>query len=82
YNDNFKANSDNQGSNDKISDNQISDSQALNSQTIKVTVNNAPAENPATLWLIDDDSALRLVLADTFEDAGLTVVSFTQAQAA
>lgn len=39
-------------------------------------------ENPATLWLIDDDAALRLVLADTFEDAGFTVISFTQAQAA
>ncbi|MDN6275815.1 sigma 54-interacting transcriptional regulator [Psychrobacter sp.] len=37
---------------------------------------------PATLWLIDDDSALRLILADTFEDAGLTVISFTQAKAA
>jgi len=34
------------------------------------------------LWLIDDDAALRMVLADTFEDAGLTVISFTQAQAA
>ena len=64
-----------------------SDSQTLNdestsTQTIKVTVNNAPNENPATLWLIDDDAALRLVLADTFEDAGFMVVSFTQAQAA
>ena len=92
YNDNLKSNSDNQGSNDKMSGNQISDSQtlnnqtlnnqALNNQTMKVTVNNAPADNPATLWLIDDDAALRLVLADTFEDAGLTVISFTQAQAA
>ena len=82
YNDNLKSNSDNQGSNDKTSGNQTSDSQALNNQTIKVTVNNAPADNPATLWLIDDDAALRLVLADTFEDAGLTVISFTQAQAA
>ena len=36
----------------------------------------------ATLWLIDDDAALRLILADTFTDAGLNVVSFTQAQAA
>lgn len=35
-----------------------------------------------TLWLIDDDAALRLVLADTFTDANLNVVSFTQAQAA
>ena len=47
-----------------------------------VTVNNAPSDQPATLWLIDDDAALRMVLADTFEDAGLTVISFTQAQAA
>ncbi|MDN3453798.1 MULTISPECIES: sigma 54-interacting transcriptional regulator [unclassified Psychrobacter] len=47
-----------------------------------VTVNNAPSDRPATLWLIDDDAALRMVLADTFEDAGLTVISFTQAQAA
>jgi len=87
YNDNLKSNSDNQGSNDKTSGNQTSDSQTLNNQTLnnqtmKVTVNNAPADNPATLWLIDDDAALRLVLADTFEDAGLTVISFTQAQAA
>ena len=36
----------------------------------------------ATLWLIDDDAALRLVLNDTFTDANLTVISFTQAQAA
>jgi two-component system nitrogen regulation response regulator GlnG len=36
----------------------------------------------ATLWLIDDDAALRLVLADTFTEADLTVISFTQAQAA
>jgi len=47
-----------------------------------VTVNNAPSDHPATLWLIDDDAALRMVLADTFEDAGLNVISFTQAQAA
>ena len=47
-----------------------------------VTVNNSPDNEPATLWLIDDDAALRMVLADTFEDAGLTVISFTQAQAA
>jgi len=47
-----------------------------------VTVNNLPSDHPATLWLIDDDAALRMVLADTFEDAGLTVISFTQAQAA
>ena len=47
-----------------------------------VSVNNTPSDQPATLWLIDDDAALRMVLADTFEDAGLTVISFTQAQAA
>ena len=47
-----------------------------------VTVNNNPDNELATLWLIDDDAALRMVLADTFEDAGLTVISFTQAQAA
>ena len=35
----------------------------------------------ATLWLIDDDAALRLVLADTFTEADLTVISFTQARA-
>jgi len=57
-----------------------SDDQSPQSQI--VTVNNAPSDHPATLWLIDDDAALRMVLADTFEDAGLTVISFTQAQAA
>ena len=36
----------------------------------------------ATLWLIDDDAALRLILEDTFTDANLNVISFTQAQAA
>lgn len=36
----------------------------------------------ATLWLIDDDAALRLVLADTFTDANLNVISFAQAKAA
>ena len=77
YNDNHKPKSNNQMSNDQI----VTD-QAINNKTIKVTVNNAPDDNPATLWLIDDDAALRLVLADTFEDAGLRVISFTQAQAA
>lgn len=57
-----------------------SDDQSPQSQI--VTVNNAPSDHPATLWLIDDDAALRMVLADTFEDAGLNVISFTQAQAA
>ena len=37
---------------------------------------------PSRLWLIDDDAALRLILADTFMDAGLEVIRFTQAQAA
>lgn len=36
----------------------------------------------STLWLIDDDPALRLILADTFSDAQMNVVSFTQAKAA
>lgn len=53
-----------------------------NEQISMVTVGNNPAATPATLWLIDDDAALRLILADTFEEAGLTVISFTQAQAA
>lgn len=66
---------------------QYNDTQYLtsNEQIPMVTVNNAPGapdDNPATLWLIDDDAALRLVLTDTFEEAGLTVISFTQAQAA
>ena len=77
YNDNHKPKSNNQMSND-----QIMTDQAINNKTIKVTVNNTPDDNLATLWLIDDDAALRLVLADTFEDAGLRVISFTQAQAA
>ena len=63
---------------------QHNDTQHLtsNEKIPMVTVNNAPDDTPATLWLIDDDAALRLVLADTFEDAGLNVISFTQAQAA
>ena len=63
---------------------QYNDTQHLtsNEQISRVTVNNAPNDNPAMLWLIDDDAALRLILADTFEDAGLNVISFTQAQAA
>lgn len=63
---------------------QYNDTQHLtsNEQVPMVTVNNAPDATTATLWLIDDDAALRLVLADTFEDAGLNVISFTQAQAA
>ena len=64
------------------SDHQTSKDQITGDQSTKVTVNNAPDATPATLWLIDDDAALRMVLADTFEDAGLTVISFTQAQAA
>ncbi|WLP95362.1 sigma 54-interacting transcriptional regulator [Psychrobacter sp. M13] len=46
------------------------------------TANGVDTSDIATLWLIDDDAALRLVLADTFTDADLNVVSFTQAQAA
>ena len=63
---------------------QYNDTQSLtsNERTPMVTVNNNPDNELATLWLIDDDAALRMVLADTFEDAGLTVISFTQAQAA
>ncbi|MFZ3143069.1 sigma 54-interacting transcriptional regulator [Psychrobacter glacincola] len=63
---------------------QYNDTQHLtsNEQMPMGKVNKNPDNEPATLWLIDDDSALRLVLADTFEDAGLTVISFTQAQAA
>ena len=63
---------------------QYNDTQHLtsNEQISRVTVNNASDDNPATLWLIDDDAALRLILADTFEDAGLNVISFTHAQAA
>ena len=63
---------------------QYNDTQSLtsNEQMPMVTVNNNPDNQPATLCLIDDDAALRLVLTDTFEDAGLTVISFTQAQAA
>ena len=63
---------------------QYNDTQHLtsNEQIPIVTVNNNPNTTPATLWLIDDDAALRLVLVDTFEDAGLSVISFTQAQAA
>ena len=91
YNDHATSNSDNQGSaqtsdnqesSNRESSNRESDKREPDNQATKVTVNNAPNTNPATLWLIDDDAALRLVLADTFEDAGLTVISFTQAQAA
>lgn len=64
------------------SNNQKPNQQTVNDQATKVTVNNTANKQAATLWLIDDDAALRLILADTFEDAGLTVVSFTQAQAA
>ncbi|MBO1529909.1 nitrogen regulation protein NR(I) [Psychrobacter sp. F1192] len=58
------------------------------SQTLPETSANEPAANTiskaptATLWLIEDDAALRLVLVDTFEAAGFCVLSFTQAQAA
>lgn len=35
-----------------------------------------------TLWLIDDDPALRLILEDTFNDAGLNVIVFANAKGA
>lgn len=35
-----------------------------------------------TLWLIDDDPALRLILEDNFSNAGLNVISFSQAHGA
>ncbi|MGP5547306.1 sigma 54-interacting transcriptional regulator [Psychrobacter alimentarius] len=87
YNNTRNPKSDNDSSSDQTFDRQAQDSQALNTQqvndqTAKVTVNNHADNHSATLWLIDDDAALRLILADTFEDAGLTVISFTQAQAA
>ncbi len=80
YNDEATPDSDHQDSAQTSADNQAI--RESDNHAIKVTVNNAPDDNPATLWLIDDDAALRLVLADTFEDAGLNVISFTQAQAA
>lgn len=46
-------------------------------QTIKT-----PLDRSVSLWLIDDDPALRLILADTFTDAGFVVSAFTHAQAA
>lgn len=82
YNDKQNPKSDNHLSNDRNLDNQALNTQIINDQTAKVTVNNNSNKEAATLWLIDDDAALRLILADTFEDAGLTVISFTQAQAA
>lgn len=92
YNHTHNPKSDNDSSSEQNFDHQTPDNQALNSQkandqrakaqTEKVTVNNHADNHSATLWLIDDDAALRLILADTFEDAGLTVISFTQAQAA
>ncbi|MGP9687879.1 sigma 54-interacting transcriptional regulator [Psychrobacter sp. AOP22-C1-C5] len=82
YNNKHNPKSDNQTSNVQTSNNQVNNKQIVNDQAAKVTVNNNPNKQTATLWLIDDDAALRLILADTFEDAGLTVISFTQAQAA
>lgn len=35
-----------------------------------------------SLWLIDDDPALRLILEDTFQDAGLEVQAFSNAKGA
>lgn len=82
YNNKHNPKSDNQSSSDQTSIEKTTNKQIVNDQTSKVTVNNNLNEQTATLWLIDDDAALRLILADTFEDAGLTVISFTQAQAA
>ncbi|MGR3899612.1 nitrogen regulation protein NR(I) [Psychrobacter sp. 1176_08] len=87
YNNTRNPKSDNYSPKDQTFDRQAPDNQALNTQqvndqTAKVTVNNHADNHSATLWLIDDDAALRLILEDTFEDAGLTVISFTQAQAA
>ena len=56
-----------------------SESSSMKDDTINQMV---MEKDKATLWLIDDDAALRLILVDTFTDAHLTVVSFTQAQAA
>ena len=44
-----------------------------------MTTNHTPQN---TLWLIDDDPALRLVLEEAFLDAGLDVVVFANAQGA
>nr|WP_255016677.1 hypothetical protein [Psychrobacter sp. PraFG1] len=33
-----------------------------------------------SLWLIDDDPALRLILEDSFSDAGLQVQAFSNAK--
>lgn len=35
-----------------------------------------------SLWLIDDDPALRLILEDSFSDAGLQVQAFSNAKGA
>ena len=67
----------------KVSDNRAANNvDTDNTDAINVDNSNTEINNIATLWLIDDDAALRLVLADTFTDARLNVVSFTQAQAA
>ena len=60
----------------------LHDHQPSSDQPIPAPTDKPSSPAAATLWLIDDDAALRLILADTFEDAGLTVISFTQAQAA
>lgn len=41
-----------------------------------------PPTQQSTLWLIDDDPALRLILEDNFTNAGIEVISFTNAHAA
>ncbi|WP_201555819.1 sigma 54-interacting transcriptional regulator [Psychrobacter sp. 72-O-c] len=65
-----------------MTDHSINPTSGNNHQLSTAISDNTLRENPSTLWLIDDDAALRLVLADTFVDAGLEVISFTQAQAA
>ncbi len=57
-------------------------SQPKGAQEVQQPTSATNSTNIATLWLIDDDAALRLILADTFSDAHLNVVSFTQAKAA
>ncbi len=44
-------------------------------------MNTNTATSP-TMWLIDDDPALRLILEDNFESAAFNVISFAQAQGA
>lgn len=62
--------------------NSSSDNDYKTNSADNISQMSASSDKIATLWLIDDDAALRLVLADTFSDANLEVISFTQAQAA